>query len=72
MQNTQDQMLYVSVVWLAPSRFSRMRGRIIRLGADALAGQTMCVGRLRRTLRSPDGRAELDGAFIRAIVLPAL
>jgi|GEM_PF-2840502 len=41
MQNKQDQMLYVSAVWLALLEFCKTRGRIIRLGADALASQTI-------------------------------
>jgi hypothetical protein len=55
MQNEQDQMLYVSAVyvsavyvsavWLALLEFCRMRGRIIRLGADALASDNDAVGR---------------------------
>jgi hypothetical protein len=36
MQNEQDQMLYVSAVWLALLSSARREGRIIRLGADAL------------------------------------
>jgi hypothetical protein len=46
MQNEQDQMLYVSAVWvsavwLALLGLSRIRGRIIRLVADALTSHTI-------------------------------
>ncbi|HEX7430673.1 MAG TPA: hypothetical protein VF293_00650 [Candidatus Limnocylindrales bacterium] len=41
MQNKQDQMLYVSAVWLALLEFCGTRGRIIRLGAAALTSQTI-------------------------------